>query len=191
MRKLNCRPGDLAITVEAFNPINIGSIVRVLHKHHNQSALSVEPDDFLWYVEASHYLTYSRGLKFTRRKRGAAPDSYLRPIRGNGVSWLGGISETAVPVLKYVVKISHKGLLFGSYSDYQRELSNKVLDLRDREKLTFNGVAEKLILEGYRSPRGFDLGPESVFSIYKKRKIRDARLLSPPTIEVLRLDVKE
>ena len=83
MRKLNCRPGDLAITVEAYNAINIGSIVRVLHKHHNQSALVVEPDDFLWYVEAAHYLTYSRGLKFTRRKRGAAPDSYLRPIRGN------------------------------------------------------------------------------------------------------------
>ena len=86
MSKLNCRPGDLAITVEAFNPINIGSIVRVLHKHHNQSALIVEPDDFLWYVEAAHYLTYSRGLKFTRRKRGAAPDSYLRPIRGNPLS---------------------------------------------------------------------------------------------------------
>jgi hypothetical protein len=83
MRKLNCRPGDLAITVEAFNPINIGSIVRVLHKHHNQSALSVEPDDFLWYVEAAHYLTYSKGEKVFRRKRGAAPDSYLRPIRGN------------------------------------------------------------------------------------------------------------
>ena len=83
MRKLNCRPGDLAITVEAYNAINIGSIVRVLHKHHNQSALVVEPDDFLWYVEAAHYLTYSRGLKFTRRKRGAAPDSYLRPIHGN------------------------------------------------------------------------------------------------------------
>ena len=82
MRKLNCRPGDLAITVEAHNAINIGSIVKVLHKHQNQSALVVEPDDFLWYVEAAHYLTYSRGLKFTRRKRGAAPDSYLRPIRG-------------------------------------------------------------------------------------------------------------
>ena len=83
MRKLNCRPGDLAITVEAFNPINIGSIVRVLHKHHNQSALSVEPDDFLWYVEAAHFLTYSKGEKVFRRKRGAAPDSSLRPIRGN------------------------------------------------------------------------------------------------------------
>jgi hypothetical protein len=42
MRKLNCRPGDLAITVDAYNPVNIGSIVRVLHKHHNQSALIVD-----------------------------------------------------------------------------------------------------------------------------------------------------
>ena len=85
MRKLNCQPGDLAITVEAYKAINIGSVVRVLHKHHNQSALVVEPDDFLWYVEAAYYLTYSRGLKFTRRKRGAASDSYLRPIRGNSL----------------------------------------------------------------------------------------------------------
>jgi len=54
MRKLNCRPGDLTITVEAFNPINIGSIVRVLDKHYNQSLLSIEPDDFLWYAEAAH-----------------------------------------------------------------------------------------------------------------------------------------
>ena len=72
MRKHNCRPGDLAITVDAYNPINIGSIVRVLHKHHNQSALSVEADDFLWYVEAAHYLTYSKDDKQFRRKRGAA-----------------------------------------------------------------------------------------------------------------------
>ncbi len=92
--------------------------------------------------------------------------------------------------MKYVVKISHKGLLFGSYSDYQKELSDKVLDLRDREKLTFNEVAEKLILEGYRSPRGFDLGPESVFSIYKKRKIRDARMNNSMQVEIVGLEVQ-
>ena len=106
------------------------------------------------------------------------------------MGWLGGISETAVPVVKYVVKISHKGLLFGSYSDYQKELSDNVLHLRDREKLTFNGVAEKLILEGYRSPRGFDLGPESVFSIYKKRKIRDARMNNSMQVEIVGLEVQ-
>ena len=104
--------------------------------------------------------------------------------------WLGGNSEIVVPVVKYVVRISHKGLLFGSYSDYQKELSDKVLDLRDREKLTFNAIAEKLILEGYRSPRGFDLGPESVFSIYKKRNIRDARMNQSMRVEIVGVEIE-
>ncbi len=107
----------------------------------------------------------------------------------NGLGWLGGSSEAVVPIVKYIIKISHKGLLFGSYSAYQMELSDKVLDLRNREKLTFNAIAEKLILEGYRSPRGFDLGPESVFSIYKKRKIRDARMNDSMRIEVVGFEV--
>ena len=104
--------------------------------------------------------------------------------------WQGGNSEIAVPVVKYVVKISHKGLLFWSYSDYQKELSDKVLDLRDREKLTFNAIAERLILEGYRSPRGFDLGAESVFSIYKKRNIREARMNHSMKVEVVGVEIE-
>ena len=74
--------------------------------------------------------------------------------------------------------------MIGAYSDYQIELSNKVLYLRDSLKLTYKAIAEFLIDKGYRSPRGFDLSPESVFSIYKKRKIRDARLQAPPQIRL-------
>lgn len=106
------------------------------------------------------------------------------------MGWVGGNSEKAVPTVKYVVKISHKGLLFWSYSVYQKELSEKVLDLRDRGGLTFKEIAEKLILEGYRSPRGFDLGPESVFSIYKKRKIRDARMNDSLQVEVVGVEIE-
>jgi len=74
--------------------------------------------------------------------------------------------------------------MIGAYSSYQMELSNRVLYLRDSLKLTYKAIAEFLIDKGYRSPRGFDLSPESVFSIYKKRKIRDARLLAPPQIRL-------
>ena len=105
------------------------------------------------------------------------------------MGWVGGNSEIAVPIVKYVVKISHKGLLFWAYSDYQKELSSRVLDLRDRGKMTFKAIADRLILDGYRSPRGFGLGPESVFSIYKKRKIRDARMNDSMKVEVVRLEV--
>ena len=110
-------------------------------------------------------------------------------LHSNGVGWVGGNPEIVVSIVKYIVKISHKDLIFGSFSDYQKELSSKVLDLRDRGKLTFNAIAEKLILEGYRSPRGFDLGAESVFSIYKKRKIRDAHMNDSMRVEIVRLEV--
>jgi hypothetical protein len=105
------------------------------------------------------------------------------------VGWLGGNLNPPIPLVKYIVRIKHKGLLFWSYSNYQKELSDKVLDLRYRAKLTFKAIAEKLILEGYRSPRGFDLGPESVFSIYKKRNIRDARMNDSMRVEILRLQI--
>ena len=112
-------------------------------------------------------------------------------LHRNGLGWLGGNSETIVPIVKYVVKISHKGLLLWSYSDYQKGLSNKVLDLRDRGKLMFKEIAEKLILEGYRSPRGFDLGPESVFSIYKKRRIRDVRMNDSMKVEIIEVQLEK
>lgn len=80
--------------------------------------------------------------------------------------------------------------MIGAYSPYQTELSDKVIRLRDYEGLTYKAIAEILIAEGYRSPRGFDLGPESVFSIYKKRKRRDVRLLSEPAISISAVEIE-
>ena len=113
----------------------------------------------------------------------------------NGVGWLGGNSEpvhsSTPPMVSYVVRLRHKGLRLGSYTEYQTALSNEILRLRDAEKMTFKDIAQLLISEGWKSPRGFSLGPESVFSIYKKRKIRDARLLSLPEIEIAEVTVKD
>jgi len=70
--------------------------------------------------------------------------------------------------------------MIGAYSDYQKALSDSIIQMRDQEKMTFKGVSDALTQKGYRSPRGLDLSAESVFSIYKKRKIRDARLNAEP-----------
>ena len=80
--------------------------------------------------------------------------------------------------------------MIGAYSDYQKTLSDLVIQLRDGFGLTFKGVAEELIKNGYRSPRGFDLGPESVFSIYKKRKKRDTRLQSRSLPQIVDLKIE-
>jgi hypothetical protein len=110
------------------------------------------------------------------------------------MEWLGGNFDKAyfhaLPTVNYVIKISHKGLRFGAYSVYQKELSDKVLALRDIDHQTFKQIADQLIMNGYRSPRGFDLGPESVFSIYKKRKIRDARMNHSMRVEVIAVKIE-
>ena len=80
--------------------------------------------------------------------------------------------------------------MIGSYSSYQIELSDKIIRLRDAEGLTYKAIAEVLIAEGYRSPRGYDLSPESVFSIYKKRKRRDVRLLSAPATNITAVEIE-
>ena len=82
MRKLNCKPGDLAIIVEAFNPVNIGAVVKVIGKHRNQRVLCASPEEFIWLIEAPHHLTYEVKGKLVRKRKGGAPDSGLQPIRG-------------------------------------------------------------------------------------------------------------
>jgi len=80
--------------------------------------------------------------------------------------------------------------MIGAYSPFQIELSDKVIRLRDTEGLTYKAIAEVLIAEGYRSPRGLDLGQENVFSIYKKRKRRDERLHSAPVISICSIEIE-
>ena len=117
-----------------------------------------------------------------------------RLFHRNGMGWLGGNFKTHFstipPVVSYIIKLRHRGLRLGAYSQYQQGLSDKVTYLRDVEKRTFLDISQVLILDGYKSPRGFNLGAESVFSIYKKRKIRDARLHSPPAIEIVEIKIK-
>ena len=79
--------------------------------------------------------------------------------------------------------------MIGAYSGYQVELSDKIINLRDERQFTYKQIADLLIAEGYRSPRGFDLGAESVYSIYKKRKIRDKRLKTVPEMSLQSIEV--
>ena len=57
----NCKPGDLAIVVDAYNPANIGTIVRVIRVHPNQGAMCKEPEDLLWFAAAPRPMSYDVG----------------------------------------------------------------------------------------------------------------------------------
>jgi hypothetical protein len=114
-------------------------------------------------------------------------DPPTKTVGYGGVIPLGGSRNGFLVCFNLVVRT--RGLMIGSYSAYQTELSDRIIRLRDSEGLTYRAIANLLIEEGYRSPRGFDLGPESVFSIYKKRKKRDTRLNGIPEVEIEDLQV--
>ena len=77
MRRLNCRPGELAIVVSSFDPANIGSIVKVL----GRDAKACDKK-FFWRTHAAHTLNYAKGHKQYRRRKGSLADADLQPIRG-------------------------------------------------------------------------------------------------------------
>jgi hypothetical protein len=80
-------------------------------------------------------------------------------------------------------------LMLGAYSEYQQELFSRVRLLREVRGLTFKAIADALIAEGYKAPRGGLLGAESVFSIYKKGVGRVNRLSASPRLEIRAVEV--
>ena len=80
-------------------------------------------------------------------------------------------------------------LMLGAYSPYQKELFERVLWMRETKGLTFKAIADALVAEGYKAPRGGRLGAESVFSIYKKGVGRVNRLNASPRLKIQAIEV--
>jgi hypothetical protein len=82
---MNCQIGDLAITVEAELPENIGKLVRIVGAEGFSSWSAFEEPLYLWLVEAlgpEGPLVYDNGRgDRTCELRGLVPDIFLRPIR--------------------------------------------------------------------------------------------------------------
>ena len=74
-----------------------------------------------------------------------------------------------------------------AYSAYQKTLFEKVLWMREEEKLTYESIANRLTKEGIKSARNCKLMAEHVFSIYKKGLLRKDRLASEPKVEVIEI----
>ena len=90
-----------------------------------------------------------------------------------------------VKEIKITLKITTKSLYLMAYSARQEWLFQRVLKLRDEEKLTYESIAIKLTKEGVKSARNCLMMAEHVFSIYKKGLLRKVRLTSKPNIEVV------
>jgi hypothetical protein len=83
MKELRCRPGDLAIEIEAQLPINLGRIVQVIGVDDRKGDLLFPIQTPTWFVRCEFPMAWRKNDKYYRRKQGPVPDAYLQPIRGN------------------------------------------------------------------------------------------------------------
>lgn len=79
---MRCKPGDLALVIDAANKTNIGLIVKVVAQHDGKGPLGAIGPKPVWLVECPNTMLWTDGTKMYRRKSGPVPDSQLQPIRG-------------------------------------------------------------------------------------------------------------
>lgn len=110
-------------------------------------------------------------------------------VSHSGIAMLVSNFDDAIEV-KITLIITTKALFYMAYSTYQEWLFEKVCQLRDVEKLTFDAIAKRITSEGYKSARGFQFIAESAFSTYKKGTIRKQRLASKPSYFVMSVECR-
>jgi hypothetical protein len=106
MSQLFCKVGDLAVTVEAELPINLGNVVKIVSAAGHKKFSSYQ-QIFLWNVEVASadrplVYEYPNG-ELEQCLRGQIPDRYLRPIRPDELEWVLE-QEHTTPVPKRDVK---------------------------------------------------------------------------------------
>ena len=83
MSILNCRLGDLAVTVRAEIPENLGNIVRIVGYHGKSTWYGFKDPIHLWEIEVAEggrlVYEYDDGTR-EYETRGLAPDVFLKPI---------------------------------------------------------------------------------------------------------------
>ena len=82
MNKVRCKPGDLAVVIDARYKCNLGAVVQVIELHHGFGDLRYPLEQNAWLAKSSKVLQWTVAGKRYRRKSGPVPDAQLQPIRG-------------------------------------------------------------------------------------------------------------
>jgi len=82
MYELRCKPGDLAIVIDAKYKRNLGIIVKVIELDDRTGPVRFALDTPVWLIESQEAMTWVvNGTRYLSN-RGPIPDAQLQPIRG-------------------------------------------------------------------------------------------------------------
>lgn len=104
-----------------------------------------------------------------------APDD---PDRQDDVIFLDDTLENPGD-LAFSLVLTTSRLLPNRYPEDREALADRVVEMRDRQVMTFPSIATVLHQEGVTGARGADLDARGVYSIYTKRKAYLTRRTEP------------
>ena len=81
MKKVRCKPGDLAVVISAKNKRNLGIIVKIIDADDRKGAVRYPLGTPTWLVESQQPLTWVVDGKRHSYHCGPVPDAQLQPIR--------------------------------------------------------------------------------------------------------------
>ena len=82
MNNLRCKPGDLAVVIDAKYTRNLGIIVKVIEIDDRTGPVRYALETPVWLAESQKAMTWVvNGTRYSSN-RGPIPDAQLQPIRG-------------------------------------------------------------------------------------------------------------
>ena len=82
MDELRCKPGDMAVVIDAKYKRNLGIIVKVIELDDRTGPVRYALDTPAWLAESQKAMTWVvNGTRYSSH-RGPIPDAQLQPIRG-------------------------------------------------------------------------------------------------------------
>ena len=76
-----CKPGDLAVIIQAQHRENLGLIVKVLEPHDRTGPLVYNTGESVWLTESAVPMKWTLKSEVYLLKRGPIPAAQLQPIR--------------------------------------------------------------------------------------------------------------
>ena len=82
MNNLRCKPGDLAVVIDAKYKRNLGIIVKVIEIDDRTGPVRYALETPVWLAESQKAMTWVANGRRYSSNRGPIPDAQLQPIRG-------------------------------------------------------------------------------------------------------------
>ena len=78
---MKCKPGDMAVVMDAFHKTNVGTFVNIVELYDTKDSMNLARSQPVWLVASYAPLTWTRGQRLWHGNRGPVPDAAVHPIR--------------------------------------------------------------------------------------------------------------